>query len=845
MDESASRTGPATPGAARCIGPYRVVREIGRGGMGAVYLCEDTAVGDRPVALKVVLDPQQGQADALERFKREIRNLGKLRHRNIVQVLYAGEHEGRPYFVMEYVPGRDLNRRLEEISDLPEPQRIAEIVRLVMRVCEGVAHAHRSGTTHRDLKPQNILVREDGEPMILDFGIAKHREDASITSGGFAPGTPSFMAPEQFDAGLAGEEAQIDVWGLGAILYVALTRDRPFKGPSLASVAYHVVHTAPIAPRKLNPAIPERLEAVVQKALEKDPRRRYATADALREALGEALKADERAHRRRRAAGVAAGVAAAAVLVVAFVRPWERTVTAPDAFATLVRVEGAEIAFGQTSADVASFDPTFTIAIDGVRKGAALEAALSGEDGRELARVTLAPAGNVYEASFRTPPGLRRDAMRAYVTVYADREKVDVRPSACRFTLDATSPQLSAKIVEAGTPREWPADDASPPSITEGATLEVRAYDKAGIADAECSADGVRRVSPDFDREPLQVLCDVAGEHVTTVRVSDPAGNLASRSFRYVVVPKEGAASSRAEAASRPAKRTTTVDLPLVPGSPVRFAAATDFSRPVPLEPRDGVQVMFKNLLGPFELEWKLRLRDGRGEIVAECVLEPKGLLESKSWANVAGALNLARVDPTPPLRAEFFFRDAAARTEIRTLEMRFDWRAERRLAPRPRVRFKTTLGDFVFELDRSAAPEGVTTFLAYVEADFFADTLLHDVRKNVSVMGGRYTSGLGLKPLRGIPAAPNGFGKPGALKNVAGTVSLAHDLRDLDSGRAAFVINLADQPDLDAAKYTVIGRVAEGLETLKKISAAPAQKRDALPRAPKEPVIVKSATEE
>jgi cyclophilin family peptidyl-prolyl cis-trans isomerase len=413
---------------ARRIGPYRIIRELGRGGMGTVYLCADTGVGDRLVALKVVHDPRGVGSELLERFRREIRNLGVLRHPNIVQVLYAGEHEHHPYFVMEYVRGRELNKWLDEVALLPEPDRITAIVRLMAKVCRGVAHAHHNDTIHRDLKPQNILVREDGEPLVLDFGIAKHSEDTTLTASASAPGTPSHMAPEQFDPTLVVKENLIDVWALGTILYQALTRERPFRGQSLASVSYQIVHSKPVSIRKLNPQVPPVLEDLVVKCLEKDPRKRPQSADVLAEKLEASVHDVVHAAQTRRVRAIAMVAAAALVVAALVVQPWKWWQRAPS-FGHLVpvleEVSGTRVSSRDREVVVQSFQPDLRVRFADDATGALLEAAIFGDDGAEIERALLAPGpGGVHHALLTVPAMGQKPGMRVAVEVFANKERL-------------------------------------------------------------------------------------------------------------------------------------------------------------------------------------------------------------------------------------------------------------------------------------------------------------------------------------------------------------------------------------------------------------------------------------
>lgn len=274
----------------RTIGSYEILRELGRGGMGRVYLARDAAVGGRMVALKVILRTDPDDDSSHPRFIREIRNLARLRHPNIVTVLTAGEHLGHPYFIMEYVAGRDLGRLLDEYAVLPEPERIAKIVRILSTVARAVQYAHGKQIIHRDLKPANILVTYDAdEPIVLDFGIAKFIGDSSLTRGAESPGTPAYRAPEQIDVRLKTRDEMIDVWALGIILYRALVGTHPFKGNDFLSLAVQIVREAPEPARRLNPRIPPALGTVVMSCLEKDPRKRPASAEDLARQLDAVL----------------------------------------------------------------------------------------------------------------------------------------------------------------------------------------------------------------------------------------------------------------------------------------------------------------------------------------------------------------------------------------------------------------------------------------------------------------------------------------------------------------------------------------------------------------------------
>lgn len=270
---------PFAPGAR--IGPYHLLREIGRGGMGRVLLARDTATGDRAVALKVLLADATHRPLLEARFQREIRNLARLRHPGIVTIFCAGTFAGHPYLVMDHLEGRDLREYLAECALLPEPERIARIVATMAAVARAVEHAHASGVVHRDIKPSNVRVTADGDvPVLLDFGISKCLDDLGLT-GFEMPGTALYMAPEQVDVRLRAGEHLIDVWALGVTLYVALTGRAPFTGDTALALSHDVLHTEPEPPSRLSPEVTPELERAVLGCLCKDARSRIPTAGAL------------------------------------------------------------------------------------------------------------------------------------------------------------------------------------------------------------------------------------------------------------------------------------------------------------------------------------------------------------------------------------------------------------------------------------------------------------------------------------------------------------------------------------------------------------------------------------
>ena len=237
----------------------------------------------RVVALKMRHDAEKVQPQSLLRFRMEAETLARLQHPNIVQVYEVGSAGGRPFFAMEYIPGGTLSARLR---GRPQPAR--EAAALVETLARAVHAAHRAGVIHRDLKPSNVLLAEGavgetfGIPKISDFGLAKRVQvEMSLTRTGVVLGTPGYMAPEQARAEGGDAAPACDVYSLGSVLYHLLTGRPPFVGERAMDVLLQVVHDEPVSVRRLVPRAPRDLETICLKCLHKDPRRRYATAEAL------------------------------------------------------------------------------------------------------------------------------------------------------------------------------------------------------------------------------------------------------------------------------------------------------------------------------------------------------------------------------------------------------------------------------------------------------------------------------------------------------------------------------------------------------------------------------------
>jgi hypothetical protein len=265
---------------------YEIVRVIGYGGMATVYEARHTRLSNKRFAVKLLLPEFAVKPELVIRFAREAETASRIEHPNIVDVYDVHRtKEGTPYIVCEYLEGKELGDLLADEDKLAP----AKAVEIACQICDGLAAAHAAGVVHRDVKPENVfLVGEPDKPVakLLDFGISKIAEaegDGKLTRTGLVMGTPSYMPPEQARGSKVDHRA--DVYGVGAILYRALTGRLPFSGDDPTAVLAAVLTKEPPRPRTVEPSVPEGLELIIERAMAKERDRRYPTMEALREDL--------------------------------------------------------------------------------------------------------------------------------------------------------------------------------------------------------------------------------------------------------------------------------------------------------------------------------------------------------------------------------------------------------------------------------------------------------------------------------------------------------------------------------------------------------------------------------
>lgn len=316
------------------LGDFRLIRRLGEGGMGVVYLAIQESL-DRDVALKVIRPDRAGSFEATVRFRREAEAVSKLNHPNIVTVIESGEEQDVRYLAMEWIPGEGLDELLNKSSSQKRTIPTLEVLDWIKQIAKALDYAHQVGIIHRDIKPSNIRIVPGGRAMLMDFGLARLAQWSTLTATGQFRGTPHYSSPEQVDAKGHIIDERTDIYSLGATLYELLTNRVPFKGETTAQVFRQILEKDPLPPRRWNPAISGDLETVVLTALEKEPDRRYQSMQEFADDLNRVLRGEPilakpaglvskiwKRMRRSPAASSAIGVALLAVVALLCSIPW-------------------------------------------------------------------------------------------------------------------------------------------------------------------------------------------------------------------------------------------------------------------------------------------------------------------------------------------------------------------------------------------------------------------------------------------------------------------------------------------------------------------------------------------
>lgn len=281
---SAPHAAPPLP----AIGNYQLRRRLGQGGQGDVWLAEDPRFG-RVVAIKLLRSVTLATPDALERFRREAEATSRLAHPGVAAIHDAGFVHGMPYLVMQYVDGTSLAAAIPQLAPRAGGDRhraLARVVRIAVQLARALHAAHEAGVLHRDVKPQNVMLGKDDQPVLLDFGLARLvADDALLTRTGDQLGTPAYLPPEALAATPSRADRTTDVYGLGVVLFECLTGTRAFEAPTLAATCRLIVDGPPLDVRQRNPMVPSELATIVATAMHREPARRYHTAAALADDL--------------------------------------------------------------------------------------------------------------------------------------------------------------------------------------------------------------------------------------------------------------------------------------------------------------------------------------------------------------------------------------------------------------------------------------------------------------------------------------------------------------------------------------------------------------------------------
>jgi serine/threonine protein kinase/predicted transcriptional regulator YheO len=259
-------------------GRYQIIEELGKGGMGKVYKALDIKINEK-IALKLIKPEIASNTKTIKRFGNELKTARKIGHRNVGRMYHLGEEHGTHFITMEFVPGEDLRSMIRMSGQLG----IGTVISITKQICEGLSEAHRLGVVHRDLKSSNIMIDKQGQARIMDFGIARSLQEKGITGPGLMIGTPEYMSPEQAEGKEADQRS--DIYAIGIILYEMITGRVPFEGGTPLSIALKHKTESPEDPRNLNIGIPENLQRIVLRCLEKSKENRFQNTEELLEKL--------------------------------------------------------------------------------------------------------------------------------------------------------------------------------------------------------------------------------------------------------------------------------------------------------------------------------------------------------------------------------------------------------------------------------------------------------------------------------------------------------------------------------------------------------------------------------
>ena len=286
------------PGRLQTLGDFRIIREVGRGGMGAVFEADQMSLGRR-VALKILRFGAVSDPEAIERFRREAETVAKLHHTNIVPIFAVGSERGVNYYAMQFIEGQSLAEVFAKRGGSLPPERVAD---WGLQAAEALTHAHQRGVIHRDVKPSNLILDNEQRLWLTDFGLARRLDDVTLSLTGALLGTPRYMSPEQATAAHKHVDHRSDLFSLGATLYELLAGQPAFAGQTPHEVIQHILECKPTPIRELAPGVPRDLETIVYKCMAKDRGERYESASELAGDLRAFL--DGRPIRARRASRI-------------------------------------------------------------------------------------------------------------------------------------------------------------------------------------------------------------------------------------------------------------------------------------------------------------------------------------------------------------------------------------------------------------------------------------------------------------------------------------------------------------------------------------------------------------